>query len=355
MVFRQRELGGLDEELRAAATHAGEELAVRSFEEGILGVTLGEFGLEDDTGAVLVGKGDGLPDAAGHGVLRRGVAFGGDGRFAVLAEEVLHRVEEVLAHVAETALVEIPVTAEGTVRAMRMVRDQLGRTAVEVPVEVRRDGLGLEVRLTRPEVDLPGDAADRGETHRQRATEDAARDDATDLAGRADAVIVGAVEAEPGVHAERYAGLLHDTSQGDALADRTGQRLLAPDGFTAAGGHGRDDAVPMRRRTDMNDIGVRQGDDFTEVFRRQRRTAAGLLDALELLLHALGVDIANADDAVVARHAGLGVHLGDAATTDDDVVQGLAGRDEAAAEDVARDDREAKGGDSSLTQERTTG
>jgi hypothetical protein len=37
------------------------------------------------------------------------------------------------------------------------------------------------------------------------------------------------------------------------------------------------------------------------------------------------------------------------------MVQGLARRDEAAAEDVARDDREAKGGDSSLTQERTTG
>ena len=355
MVFRQRELGGLDEELRAAATHAGEELAVRAFEEGILGVTLGEFGLEDDTGAVLVSKGDGLPDAAGHGVLRRGVAFGGDGRFAVLAEEILHRVQEVLAHVTETALVEIPIAAEGAVAPVRMIRDQLGRTAVEVPVEVRRDGLGLEVRLTRPEVDLPGDAADRGETHRQRATEDAARDDATDLAGRADAVIVGAVEAEPGVHAKRHTGLLDDAAQGDTLADRAGQRLLAPDGLAAAGGHGGDDAVPMGRRADVHDVGVGHRDDLAEILGGHRRAAAGLLDALELLLHALGVDVTDADDAVLAGHARLGVHGGDAATADDDVIQGLAGRDEAATEDVARNDREAKGGDSGFTQKGTTG
>jgi hypothetical protein len=37
------------------------------------------------------------------------------------------------------------------------------------------------------------------------------------------------------------------------------------------------------------------------------------------------------------------------------VIQRLARRNEAAAKYVTRDDREAKGGDSSLTQERTTG
>ncbi len=105
----------------------------------------------------------------------------------------------------------------------------------------------------------------------------------------------------------------------------------------------------------MDDVGIREGDDLAEILGRHRRAAARLLDALELLLHALGVDVTDADDAVLAGHPRLGVHGGDAAATDDDMVQGLAGRDEAAAEDVARDDREAKGGDSSLTQERTTG
>jgi hypothetical protein len=37
------------------------------------------------------------------------------------------------------------------------------------------------------------------------------------------------------------------------------------------------------------------------------------------------------------------------------VIQSLARRNEAAAKHVTRDDREAKGGDSSLTQKRTTG
>jgi hypothetical protein len=73
----------------------------------------------------------------------------------------LHRVEEVLAHVAEAALVEIPITAEGSVTAVGVIRDQLRRTAVHVPVEVLRDGLGLELRLAGPEIDLPLDAADR--------------------------------------------------------------------------------------------------------------------------------------------------------------------------------------------------
>ena len=49
------------------------------------------------------------------------------------------------------------------------------------------------------------------------------------------------------------------------------------------------------------------------------------------------------------------MHGGDAAAADDDVVQGLAGRDEATAEDVPGEDREAKRGDGSLTQKGTTG
>jgi hypothetical protein len=44
------------------------------------------------------------------------------------------------------------------------------------------------------------------------------------------------------------------------------------------------------------------------------------------------------------------VHGGDAAAADDDVVQGLAGRDEAASQDVTRDDREAERGDGGLTE-----
>ena len=105
----------------------------------------------------------------------------------------------------------------------------------------------------------------------------------------------------------------------------------------------------------MDDVGVGHRDDLAEILGRHRRAAAGLLDALELRLHALAVHVADADDPVLAGHPRLGVHRGDATATDDDMVQGLARRDEAAAEDVARDDREAKGGDSSLTQERTTG
>jgi hypothetical protein len=45
------------------------------------------------------------------------------------------------------------------------------------------------------------------------------------------------------------------------------------------------------------------------------------------------------------------VHRGDAAATDDHVVQRLAGRYEAATKDMARDDREAERGDGGFAQE----
>ena len=355
MIFRQGELSGLGEELGATAAHAGEKLAVRAFEERILGITVGELGLEDDAGAVLVGERDGLPDTAGHGVLGRRIALDGDGRLIVLAEEVLHRIQEVLPHVAQTALVEVPVAAEGAVAAMRVIRDERRGAAIHVPVEVRRHRLGLELGLAGPEIDLPLDAADRREANRQRAAEDATGDDALDLASRADSVVIRPVEAEPGVHAERHAGLLDDAAQGDTLADRARQGLLAPDGLAAPGRHGGDDAVPVRRRADVDDVGIGQRDHFAEILGHDRGPAAGLLDAVELGFEVLGIDVTDTDDAVLAGHPRLGVHLGDAAATDDDVIQRLARRDETAAKHVTRDNREAKGGDGSLTQERTTG
>ena len=140
--------------------------------------------------------------------------------------------------------------------AVRVIRDERRGAAIHVPVQVSRDGLRGEVRLAGPKVYLPSDAADAGEADGQRATEDAAGHDAADLTGRADAIVVGGVEAEPGVDAERHTGLLHDLTQGEAFADRTRHGLLAPDGLTEARGRGGDDAMPVRRRADVDDVRV---------------------------------------------------------------------------------------------------
>ena len=67
------------------------------------------------------------------------------------------------------------------------------------------------------------------------------------------------------------------------------------------------------------------------------------------------IHVTDGDDAIGASHARLGMHLGDTATTDDDVVQGLAWRNKAPAKDMAGNDREADGGNSGFLQERTTG
>jgi hypothetical protein len=105
----------------------------------------------------------------------------------------------------------------------------------------------------------------------------------------------------------------------------------------------------------VDHVGIRHGDDLTEVFSRDRATPTGLLNAIKLTLQMLLIDVADADDAILAGHAGLRVHRGDAAATDDDVVQRLARRNKTATEDMTRDDREAKRGNSSLTEKGTTG
>jgi hypothetical protein len=53
--------------------------------------------------------------------------------------------------------------------------------------------------------------------------------------------------------------------------------------------------------------------------------------------------------------AEVGARTGDATATDDDVVKRLAGGDETAAQNVARNDGEASGCNGSLLEEGTTG
>ena len=113
--------------------------------------------------------------------------------------------------------------------------------------------------------------------------------------------------------------------------------------------------MPVRRRTDVDDVGIGQRNHFAEILGHDRGTTTGLVDKVELGLEVLGIDVANTDDAVLAGHTRLRVHLRDIATSDDDVIQRLARRNEAASEHVTRDNRETKSGDSGLTQERTTG
>lgn len=240
---------------------------------------------------------------------------------------------------------------------MRVIRDKGRRTAVHVPIEVRRHGLRREVGLTRPEIHLPGDTTNASEAHGERATEDAAGDDATDLASWADAIVVSSIEAEPSVDAERDTGLLHDLTERKPFADRTGHRLLAPNGLTEASSRGRDDAMPVRWGADVDDVGIGEADDLTEVARALRGSAPSGYHLFNAVVGMVIIHVADREDAVRALHvvAEVGARTGDATATDDDVVKRLAGGDETAAQNVARNDGKASGCNGSLLEEGTTG
>ena len=61
----------------------------------------------------------------------------------VFAQDVLHGINVVLAHVAQAATVVIPVTPEGAVYAVRMVGLELGWPEPHVVIQFCGDGRGF--------------------------------------------------------------------------------------------------------------------------------------------------------------------------------------------------------------------
>jgi hypothetical protein len=214
LALGQRELARLGGEVGRIGAEIRPELAIGPLDEGAGAVTRAELGLKDELSTVAVHQRHRAPGATGKGILMGSLGLGGDGVLAVLPEEVLGGVEEVLTHVAKATLVEVPVAAEGAVGAVRVIRDERRRAAIEIPVEVLGHGLRLEVGPANPEVGLPLDTpAARGDAHGEWTAKDAGGDDTANLTGGTDTVVASGIEAEPGVDAEGHLGLFDHVDQ----------------------------------------------------------------------------------------------------------------------------------------------
>ena len=331
-------LGDLLHDVRDRALETAVDLAARALDVGHLAERLVALALEDDLAAVLIRVDDLAPDAHGVVMLLGGVDLDLHGRGVVLAQQVLHGVHVVLAHVGQAAAVVVPVAAEGLVHAVSVVGLPGGRTEPHVVVELRGYGLGLEVVAADPE-ELPREARGAGDRHLERPAQQPAVDEFLQrLDGRAQTV-EGVLEAEPRVEPEDAVVAPHGLDDALALADGARHGLLAPDVLAGARRLDGHDAVPVRRRGDVDDVDVRVGDQVAEVGVGLQGLTKLLLAQLDAALEVTAVDVAHRHQPALLGAGEVVAALADAAHADDALGELVARGDEVrAAEHVARDD-----------------
>ncbi len=118
-----------------------EDLPLGSF--NVSGLLVPVFPVEDDLTAVGVGIGDLPPRSDGIVMLLRGIDLHFYRAGMILIENILYRVNVVLAHVAQSASVIIPVSPEGTVYTVLVVRFFGSRPEPHLVVEFGGNGLRL--------------------------------------------------------------------------------------------------------------------------------------------------------------------------------------------------------------------
>src|SRR5690554_3274663 len=109
---------------------------------------------EDNLTTIIIGVGDGSPCAYRIGMLLRCVHLHFHGAGVVLAQHVLHRVDIVLTHITQATTVIIPVSTEGLMHAVCVVRFVWCRPEPHVIVQLLRNRLWFQMRFPNP-VELP--------------------------------------------------------------------------------------------------------------------------------------------------------------------------------------------------------
>ena len=242
-----------------------------------------------------------------------------------------------LRHIAETSGVVVPVAAESAVGAVLVVRLPRCGTEPHIPVESARARLRLEVDAAGPE-ELPAEALPGAEHAAHR------------FAGIADEIVLHhlpdrfngrpetverILEAEPGVETEHALFRLHVFHDPLAFADRAGHRLFAPDVLAGARGHHAHDAVPVRRRADVDDIDGRIFQKFYEIGIRLHLAEAVLRGERKPFGNAQEIGVAKSHQPRTLVRKVVAA-LGDAAAADNGAGE-LVGRRFGAPEHLRRD------------------
>ena len=258
-----------------------------------------------------------------------------NGRGLVLAEKVLQRVEVVLRHVAKPARVVVPVAAEGRAEAVVAVGFPRRRAEPHVPVEALWYHLRLVLNAPGP-AELPREALALAEDALEGAV--AEKPVLDDLANRLDGsaeTVERVLESEPRIEAEHAFLRLNDLANALALANGARHRLFAPDVLDRLRGHHALDAVPVRRRADVDDIDARIVDQFNEVLVALNLAPSALLGGGKASRDAWSVAVGETDESRTLERQVVGA-VRDFAEADQRTRE-LVGRSRRSPKDLRRD------------------
>ncbi|CCZ76045.1 unknown [Alistipes finegoldii CAG:68] len=275
-------------------------------------------------------------------MLLRSVHLDLDGRRLVLAQQVLHGVHVVLAHVGKTAAVVVPIAAEGAVHAVFVVGFVGRRSEPHVVIQLGGNRFRSEVFPAHPE-ELPRESGGARNGHLERPAQQAAVDQLLERLDRRAETIEGILEAEPSVQAEDAVVAPDGFGYALAFADGARHRFLAPDVLAGLGRLDGHDAVPVRRRGDMHDVDIGVGNQAAEVAVGFQRLAELLLSQRNGAFEVFAVHVADCHQPAVLVAGEVVAALADAAHADDAFGELVARSGELrAAEHLARDDRQQR-------------
>ena len=257
-------------------------------------------------------------------MLRGSVHLHLHGEGVVLAQDILHGVDVMLAHVSQAAGLIVPVPAEGRMHPVRMIGLVRGGAQPQVVVQFGRNGLGGEVGAAGP-VELPGKTRRARNADRQGPAQQTAGNQFLEGFHRGTQAVERVFEAEPGVQAEDPSVPGHGLHHLLSFADGTGHGFLAENVLAGPGGLHGHDAVPVGRGGNVHDVHVGIVDEVTEVVIGGEGGAKTLLAGLDSSVQMALIHVADGYEAaffiagkVQGRHA-------DAAHADDTPCELVAG------------------------------
>ncbi len=225
----------------------------------VSGLLVPVFTVEDDLASVGIRIGDLSPGTDGIIMLLRGVDFHFHRTGIVLIQNILNRVDVMLAHVAQTAAVIIPVSPERAVYAVFVVGLHGSRAEPHVIVKFGGNRFRLQVGFADP-VELPVKAGHPADGHFQRPAQCTALHGFLQRLNRGIQPIEIVFEPEPCIQAEHAAGCIDGFHDPFPFTDGSGHGFFTPYVFPCLGSHDRHDAMPVRRsgNVDNVDVGTKQ-------------------------------------------------------------------------------------------------
>ena len=225
-------------------------------------------------------------------MLLRSIYFHLDGVGVVLAQDILHGVDIVLAHIAESAAVVVPIAAECGVHAMTVIGLIGSRTEPHIVVEFLWHGFGHQVFLAHP-VEFPSKSGSARYGNRQRPSEQTAVNEFFQWFHRGAESIEIILESKPSIETENAVVLLHGFHHSATFAYGARHGFFAPNVLACLGGFDSHQGMPVRRCGYMHHVNIGVVDKIAKIVVSIKILAEFASAEFQCLLQVQLVDIAH--------------------------------------------------------------